>query len=496
VQEDLDPVARSQPERALLNDLSASIRRLLPALENFTRFEGPDPAARRTRWRSLLDEQLPAHGSGADEVLRMLEEVVIPNGLRTGAPGFSGWITTMPPTVPTAASLAATISAPQRWWASPGNFLEALALDWLRDLLELSARHQGVFVSGGAVANIIGLGAARQSAGERLGFDASGDGVFQLPTPRIYAGPNVHHVVMRALSVLGMGRHSLVEIPADGDGTIDVQLLEEAIVSDRAQGATPVAIVGSAGDVNTGRVDPLSALAAIANQHQVWFHVDGAYGAFGILDERTRPLFGDISEADSLAVDPHKWLAAPVGCGATFVRDRELLGRSFTLEPADYLSGASPGETDLGSPFEELGYEFHDFSVDQSAPSRGLVVWALLKEIGVDGMRERVGRHLDCARQVARRVAVEPDLELLAEPVLSICCFRYRAPGQADGTALDDANERIVKGIWARGRSTPSTTRVGGQLAIRPCFINPRTTMVDADTLIDEVLAVGRSHRP
>ncbi|HXA41466.1 MAG TPA: pyridoxal-dependent decarboxylase [Candidatus Solibacter sp.] len=486
-------VVQSPPEKALLTDLSSAIERLLPALETFTKFEGPDPAARRSIWKSQLEETLPETGAGADEVLRILEEVVIPNGLRTGHPGFSGWVTTMPPTVPTAASLAATLSAPQRWWASPGNLLEALALDWLRDLLALSPEHQGVFISGGAVANLICLGAARQSAGERLGFDPSRAGASQLVEPRVYAGANVHHVVTRALAILGLGQHSLAEVSAAADGMMDVSDLEERIRADRAAGATPIAIVASAGDVNTGKIDPLPRLMEAASRHQVWLHVDGAYGAFGVLDERTKPLFGDWSQVDSVAVDPHKWLAAPVGCGAAFVRDRDLLGRTFTLEPADYLSGAAPGEADLGSPFEELGYEFQDFSVDQSSPSRGLVVWALLKEIGAEGMRQRVGRHLDCARQVARRVAAEPDLELLSEPVLSICCFRIRPAGMGDGPDLDAINERVLKAVWARGRTTPSTTRVDGRLAIRPCFINPRTTLADADALVDEVLAVGRA---
>jgi glutamate/tyrosine decarboxylase-like PLP-dependent enzyme len=490
---EFDSEAPREPEAALLTGLSAAIERLLPALETFTRFEGPDPAARRSRWKAELEETLPETGAGADEVLRLLQEVVIPNGLRTGAPGFSGWVTTMPPTVPAAASLAATISAPQRWWASPGNFLEAVALDWLRDLLELSAEHQGVFISGGAVANLICLGAARQSAGERLGFDPSREGAGQFRSPRVYAGPNAHHVVMRALAILGLGQHSLVEVPEGDNGTIEVAELVERIRSDRVHGATPIAIVASAGDVNTGRVDPLPKLMEIAAEHQVWLHVDGAYGAFGILDERTKPLFGKWSQVDSVAVDPHKWLAAPVGCGAAFVRDRDLLGRTFALEPADYLSGATPGEGDLESPFEELGYEFQDFTVDQSSPSRGLVVWALLKEIGAEGMRQRVGRHLDCARQVARRVAAEPDLELLAEPVLSICCFRFRPRGIDDREYLDALNERVLKAVWASGRSTPSSTRVDGQLAIRPCFINPRTTIIDADRLVDEVLAAGRS---
>lgn len=489
----LDAINLQRPDTALTTDLARAVGELLPALERFLRFEGPDAARARISWRSRLEEPLPERGIGADAVLRILREVVIPAGLRTGAPGFCGWVTTAPTTIPAAASLAATVSSPQRVWATPGNFLEAQALDWLAKLLGLSRSHQGNFVSGGSVANLVGLGAARQHAGERRGYDPSSEGLEALRSPAVYAGPNVHKVVSRALRVLGLGRRALREVPNSAAGVINVAALREMLRSDVSHGATPVAIVASAGDVNTGAVDPLPELVDLARDANVWLHVDGAYGAFGVLDERVQPLYGDLGLVDSLVADPHKWMAAPIGCGAVFVRDSALLGRAFTLEPAQYLQHDPPGTGDTTSPFEELGYDYHDFGVDQSAPARGLVVWALLKEIGAEGMRARVRRHLDCARLVADRVKAEPNLELLAEPVLSICCFRYRPKRMREEAALDDINTRIVREIRARARCVPSSTRVNGRVAIRPCFINPRSTFDDAKALVDEVLAVARS---
>ncbi|MGH2463860.1 MAG: pyridoxal phosphate-dependent decarboxylase family protein, partial [Candidatus Limnocylindrales bacterium] len=227
---------------------------------------------------------------------------------------------------------------------------------------------------------------------------------------------------------------------------------------------------------------------------------DGAYGGFGLLDERVRERYGDVATYDSFAIDPHKWMAAPVGTGAAIVRDEGILGRAFTIETGDYdrerlvesAAGDADGAPDLGSPFDELGIGTPDWGVDFSTPARGLAVWAILREIGADGLRERIVRHDDCARHVARRARESNELELLAEPVLSICCFRFRPSGWADEARLDALNEAILHGIRARGRAVTSSTRVDGRLAIRPCFINPRTTLTDADALVDELLVVGR----
>jgi aromatic-L-amino-acid/L-tryptophan decarboxylase len=481
-----------RPDAAATDALGDSLARLLPALEAFTRFEGPDPAARRTLWRAALDEPLPETGAGREAVLETLRSVVVANGLRIGAPGFSGWVTTMPTTVPVVAQLAGALANAQRWWASPGNFLEVLALRWLGRLVGLPDHFEGAFTGGGSLANLLGLAAARQHAGESRGFDPGLDGIGRLVEPRVYASSEIHHVVHRACGVLGLGRRALRLVAIDADRKADLRALERALDEDLAAGRTPVAVVASAGDVNTGTVDPIDAMREIAHARGVWLHVDGAYGGFGVLDPRVAPLYGTLSKIDSFAVDPHKWMAVPIGCGAGFVRDGGLLARALTLEPAAYVEMAPTSTGDLGSPFDERGEGNPDFSFDHSAPPRGLTVWAALKEIGASGMRERVVRHHDCARRVAGRVRAHPELELLAEPVLSICCFRVKPKGVSDEAALDALNEKVLVGVRARGRAIPSHTRVDGRFAIRPCFINPRTTLADADATVDEVLAVAK----
>lgn len=491
-----DGAGRPAPvDPASTGDLADSLAALLPALERFTRFEGPDRAAPRSEWLPLIEEPLPREGAGREAVLGLLRDVVISRGLRLGHPGFMGWVTTMPTTVATAAALAQTVASPQRWWVHPGNHLDHLAVRWLVELLGFPSSFAGIFTSGGSTANLVGLGAARQHAGERLGLDPALDGVAALPEPRVYASPMAHHVVGRALGILGMGRTALRSIPLDGTRRMDLDLLRGALDEDLSAGRTPVAVVGNAGDVNMGIVDPLPAMAGIAHERGVWFHVDGAYGGFGLLDERVAHLYGDVSEFDSFAVDPHKWLAAPVGTGLAVCRDGDLLARAFTIETGHYdrERHAAPGpEVDPASPWQGLGHGTPDWGVDFSTPSRGIAVWAVLKEMGASGMRERVMRHNDCARLVARRARESDELELLAEPELSICCFRYRPPGWEDEERLDDLNEAILGVLRSEGRSLPSGTRVDGRFALRPCFINPRTGFEHADRLVDDVLEAGR----
>lgn len=482
----------SADQTARTQGLAAAIARVVPALEEHLRFEGPDRAAQRSVWEPLLDRPLPSSGLGADEVLAQLADVVARHGLRLGAPGFCGWVTTQAPVVPTTAQLVGTVAATQRWWVHPGNFLELLALDWLGQLLGLGRRRAGTFTSGGSVANLLGLGAARQHAGRREGVDVSRDGVAALGEARVYASENVHHVVLRALGTLGLGRGALCRIGVDREQRIDLGQLERAMDEDRAAGRTAIAVVASAGDVNTGIVDPIDELRAIAHSRDVWLHVDGAYGGFGVLDPRVAEAFGDLSAVDSLVVDPHKWLAVPIGCGAVFVRDAELLDSAFTLEPAHYVPHIRRADGDPRSAFDRLGDGNPDRGLDHSAPSRGLQVWAALAEIGADGMRARVTRHLDCARRVAERVAAEPDLELISPAVLSICCFRFHPPHIKDTATLERLNAAILPAVRALGRTVPSSTRVNNKLAIRPCFIGPNTTVADADRLVDDVLAAGR----
>ena len=476
-------------ESAECGRLSESITELLPALERFNRFEGPDMAgAQRARWRRLLDQPLPEVGQGLDRVIGELQDVVIPNGLRIGAPGFAGWVTAAPTTSGMLATVSALVAGAQRVWVTPYNYLETVALRWLAELLGIDPRLQGLFVSGGSVANLVALGAARQHALEQRGVDPARDGMPERMGCRVYASSEVHHSVFRAAGILGIGRNNVARLPVDDDMRLHLGALEEALDRDAREGLIPVAIVANAGTVNTGAIDPIDSLRRIARRRNIWLHVDGAYGLFGRLDPRVAPLYAGLEEADSVVVDPHKWLAAPPGSGAVFVRDRGLQERAFTMEPADYATSAA-AEDEINSTFDSPGENYLQIGPEMSAQSRGVAVWAILKEIGAQGMRERVSRHNDFARRVFALAGEDERLAPLHQPTLSICCYRYSVPGASDDT-LDALNTEIAQRLRVEG-IVPSATRVRGAYAIRPCFINPRTTMADVERMVARTREIG-----
>ena len=469
------------------------LARLGAGLDEFVKFEHPDALHAGARWREALEAPLPLHGTGADAVLAELLEHVVPNGSSVPRPGFSSFITTGATTVGMLAATAAAVAAPQRYGHTAFNFLEELSLRWLASLFGLGAM-QGVYSSGGSTANLLALGAARQQAFERLGRDPAAEGTDR--PVAIYASCETHHTVQRAAGVLGLGRRAVRSITCDRSGRMRLDALRDAIAADRHAGVLPMAVVANAGTTNTGAIDPLSSIGELAREQGLWFHVDGAYGLPGLLDERVAPLYRGLDQADSVIVDPHKWLGASVGIGATFVRDRELLRRAFTQEPAHYLEGSvvdggahgPVASAAIEHSMDDFGIPYYDYGVELSAPSRGVVVWALLREIGVAGLRERVRRHNDMATAIAQMARAHPNLELLLEPTLSVCCFRYVDPRVAD---LDALNRQLHRRLTRENRNMPSTTVVGGRLALRPCFIGARAGMAQARELVDDVLRLG-----
>lgn len=476
---DAAETGRLQP---LLSQLGAG-------LDEFLKFEHPDALQPGLRWREQLDIALPSSGIGIDALADELLRHVVPNGSSIPRPGFSAFITTGGTTAAALAATAAGVASPQRYGHTAFNFLEELSLRWLAEMFGLTGM-QGVYSSGGSVANLLALGAARQSAFERLGRDPAADGIDR--PVAVYATTEAHHTIQRSAGVLGVGRRSVRAIPCDGRGRMRVDALARTMADDRRAGVLPLAIVANAGTTNTGAIDPLRSIGEIAREHGVWFHVDGAYGLPGRLDERVSPLYAGLELADSVIVDPHKWLGAAVGVAATFVRDRELLRRAFTQEPAAYLEGSMQPQDDAATRIEhsmdDMGVPYYDYGVELSAPPRGVVVWALIREIGMTGMRDRIRRHNDMATHIAQRARTHPNLELLQEPTLSICCFRYVSPEVGD---LDALNQRLHRRLTHENRNMPSTTRVNGHLALRPCFVGARSEMAHADALVDDVLRIG-----
>lgn len=484
-----------QNDAAETHGFAENLEKIGEALDAFLKFEHLDALHPSAKWLPLLEEPLPQRGVGIEGVMALLTEQVIPNGSAIVKPGFTGYITTGATTVSTVAATAANIASPQRYTNSAFNYLEELSLDWLVHLFGLKAM-KGVYSSGGSVANLIALGGARQLTFEKFGVDPALTGVDR--PVRIYASDECHHTIQRSAGVLGLGRNSVITIKTDIQGRLDFNDLKQKVEKDISEGKTPMAIVANAGTTNRGAIDPILEMGTLAKQHDIWFHVDGAYGLPGVLDDRIAEQYKGIELADSVIVDPHKWLGASVGIAATFVKDREILARAFTQGHADYLEGSIEQSIDDASDsqkrqhsLDDFGIPYFDYSVELSAPSRGVIVWALLKEIGADGMRDRIKRHNDMATRTAQKVKDHPQLELLGEPELSICCFRFNSPEIKD---LDLFNQKLHRQLTRENEHLPSTTRVNGKLAIRPCYIGARTTQDYVDGLLDAVVRIGQNY--
>jgi aromatic-L-amino-acid decarboxylase len=459
------------------------------ALDTFNETQYPDPQVQPERWQRALCQSLPQKGQGIDATVRDICEILIPNGAPISRATFTGYVTTSPTTVAIAANTAATLAAPQRQTLHAFNYLEELSLQWLAELFGLPGTMKGIYSSGGSVANLIALGGARQFAYEQQGIDPAAEGLSR--PSAMYASAEAHHTNKRAAGVLGVGRNNVRTIETDRQGRIIPEALHKLILRDKASGVLPIAVVASAGTTNTGMIDPLEAIGTIARQEGVWFHIDGAYGLPGILDKRKTPLYKGLELADSVIVDPHKWLGAQIGVATTFVRDREILYRAFTQEPAEYLEG-SFSATDVQHSLDSMGIPYHNFGIELSSPPRGVVVWSILKEIGAEGLRKRITLHNDMAAHVAKRARAHDNLELLLEPTLSICCFRFVHPDISD---LNEFNRQLYRRLLVQNEHIPSTTMVNGCYAIRPCFIGARTESRHADELVDAVLRIGNEIR-
>lgn len=461
---------------ALLDDLDAAATRFP---EPYAAFAGP-----------LTAEHLSDDGVGLDATLDELR-TAIRHGTRLSAPGMTGWITVGGTSSSIAAQLAVAVAGGQRYLAHSFNHLEHLALEWLADLCGIPSEATGVFTSGGSTANLLALGAARQAAYERVGLDVGAHGHHGAPPGRIYASVLAHRTVHRAAAVLGLGRDSVVPIAVDEHHRIRPEALAQALDDDREAGLLPIAAVAVAGTTDLGTVDSIADVVEVAHARGCWVHVDGAYGLVAHASPALRPLFTGVEAADSWIVDPHKWLSTGVGVGAAYVRDGDLLTRAFTEGPAPYLDGITATAGPVISEFDSMSGDWADQSLELSAPPRGAMVWAVLREIGRRGVAARVDGHVALAQALADRVRHHPRLELVTEPQLSILTFRYCEVGRDGHSDPGALTNEIVTRLRRTTRFVPSTTVVDGMEVIRPCFINPRQTMADVDGLVDAVVRIG-----
>jgi glutamate/tyrosine decarboxylase-like PLP-dependent enzyme len=423
--------------------------------------------------------QLPEEGDGAVEALAALVGEGLEATIASGGPRFFHWV--IGGTTPAALGadwLASTLDQNAAAWDSSvlGTRLEVVALDWLKELFGLPAPWGGVLTTGATMANFTGLAAARRWWGQRQGVDVDEQGLTGLPRVPILTSGYIHASAFKALAMLGIGRTSVQMFTRDAVGRLDAGALEDAL---RDLRGAPAIVVANAGEVNAGDFDPIAEMAALAERHDAWLHVDGAFGLFAALSPRTKHLVDGVERANSVTSDAHKWLNVPFDCGFALVRDAAALEQTFRVTAA-YLPDPHPERPHLAGRGPE-----------SSRRARGLAVWATLRAYGRRGYREMVEKHLDLAQRLARQVDGAPDLERLAEVPLNIVCFRYRPDGVPENE-LDALNARLGEDVLADGRVYVGTTRYEGRVALRPAIVNWRTREEDVDLLVEVVRELGQ----
>jgi aromatic-L-amino-acid decarboxylase len=434
------------------------------------------------RVRSALAAPVPLAGQDFDAVYEEFEDLILPYSTGNTHPRFFGWVHgTGQAGGIVAEMLAAAMNANCGGRDHAAIYVEHAVLNWCRELFGFPARAGGLLVSGTSMANLIALAVARNARG---GAQIRARGIRATPHRLVaYASAEVHDCVAKAMEILGLGGDYLRKVPTDPLFRIDLGQLRDRLAKDRRSGLEPFCLIGTAGTVNTGAIDDLDGLATICNDEKLWFHVDGAFGAFCVLHDALRPLVKGIERADSIAFDFHKWLHVPYDAGCILVRDGELQRSTFSLRPP-YL-GNLPRGLAGGTSWP------CDFGPELSRGFRALKVWFALKQHGTRRLGQLIAQNCSQAAYLAERIGTEAELELLAPVNLNIVCFRYRTPA-IDEMGLDRLNEDLVQDLHESGVAAPSTTRIRGRVAIRVNITNHRCQCADFDLLVDAVLAAGR----
>ena len=457
---------------ALRRLIDAAAERVVAHVDSLPRQPAADTDGGVALARSLA-EPLPETATAVEDLFDLLFSRVIPKSFNTAGPGYLAYIPGGG--LPHAAVADLIADATNRYVgvfaAAPGlAAIEATVVRWLCDLAGLPASARGILTSGGSLATFSALVAARRHL---------------LPedflSGTIYVSNQAHYAIQKSSTLAGFPEERVREIATDADYRIRVDALERAITSDRSAGRTPFFIVGNAGTTNSGAVDDLPAIAALAERERLWFHVDAAYGGFFLMTEEGRRRLAGIERADSIVLDPHKGLFLPYGTGALLVRDGETLKRAHALS-ADYMP---PMQQD-----DDLT-DFNLLSPELSRGFRGLRLWLPLKMHGAGPFRRNLEEKLELASYASQKLKEIPGIEILAEPQLSIVAFRLRPPGAGDA-ALDELNRAFLERINAPRRVYLTATRLSGRFAIRICVLSFRTHRDRMDQALEDIRAAAR----
>ncbi|MGD9715094.1 MAG: aspartate aminotransferase family protein [Thermomicrobiales bacterium] len=429
---------------------------------------------------------VPEQPLSDDELFAYLHEMVFDASAFPGHPRFMAYITGAG-TVPGAAAdlLASGLNMNAGGWrlAPSATEIEVHLTRWFASQFGLPATAGGLIVSGGAMANFVGLKAARDN---RAGWDVRNEGVAMGPPLAFYASEEVHVVSDRAVDMLGLGTKALRKIRVDGRLQMDAAALREAIEADVSAGIKPVAVIATAGTVATGAIDPLGEIAALCKEFGVWLHIDAAYGGPAILTEDLRHLLDGIEHADSIAFDPHKWLYTPHSGGCVLVRDLQHLADAFAVHPT-YVH-EDKERSGHGIDLAMLGPQF-------SRGFQAFKIWLSLLAHGREAYANRISHDAALARYLEAKIQAREDFELVSPAQLSICCFRYVPPGLSEGpdaeAYLSELNERLMTAIHLDGRVYCSNAVLDGRFVLRACIVNFRTEAEDIDALVEVISELG-----
>jgi aromatic-L-amino-acid/L-tryptophan decarboxylase len=456
-------------------DMLADYLEQLPARPVFA----PVPVDAAERFAT---EPPPTTGAEPDAILDEFAQTIARYPFGNGHPRFWGWVNSPPAVMGIFADLFAAMMNPS---VAGGNHaavhLERMVTRWFTEILGLPRSAMGLLVSGGSMANLIALAAARHA---RAGFDVRTRGL-QSGDQRlvVYMSEEGHGCVRKAIEMLGIGGESLRVIPTNDRLEMRTDVLVETIERDLQAGYRPIVVAASAGTVNTGAIDDLASIAAICHQRDLWLHVDGAYGAAAALSSRYRDRLAGLALADSIALDPHKWLYVPIETGLVLVRDGAVLRSAFSLVPPYLRTDGDP--RGVGGPpwLSEFGFQ-------QTRGFRALKLWMALKYYGTAGYARAIDHDLDLAAYLAGQVQSDPELELAAPPSLSIVCFRV-VPADVEEERLNDLNKTVLERLQLSGRAFLSSTVVAGRFVLRACFVNPLSGQRDVDEMLDAVKAIA-----
>jgi aromatic-L-amino-acid/L-tryptophan decarboxylase len=451
--------------------------------------------------RLLPRDGLPERGAPASQLLEEATQLLFENSLLSAHPRFWGYINSSPAPVGVLADLLAAAVSPNMggWILAPiATEIERQTVRWIADLIGYPSDCGGLLVSGGNMANFVPFLAARRAKAAEVNWPVNTTGLRTGRPLRVYASEETHTWIHKAADLFGLGTDSIRWVPVDGDLKMDTGALGCEIERDEAAGDLPFLVVGQAGSVSTGAVDPLREIAALCREHRLWFHVDGAYGAVAAVLPKNSPDVGPnvmadlaaIGQADSVAVDPHKWLYAPLEAGCALVRDRSLLRETFSHRPPYYHFD----EGEAGD--ERLNY--FEYGLQNSRGFRALKVWLGLRQAGRAGYAQMVARNIHVAQTLYRAVAAHLELEAKTQ-ALSITTFRYvpadlrpRLESTPVGEYLNKLNEELLNRIQQSGEAFLTNAVIRGQFVLRACVVNLHSTPADAEAVAALIARLGR----